>query len=620
MSRPIYKLVCGICGEEYDSKSARRKVCYKDHYQICPDCGVSVVWNTLAPFHGCKPCNQKRALVKRRATLMEKYGVSDVFKSDEFKAKAKQTMIDRYGADSPAKVPEFQAKIKATCIERYGVDSPMKVPEIVQKVRNKRATHQEQITQKQKMTMLDRYGVLNPMDVPEFVDKIANTMIERYGVKSAVMVPEFKEKAKATTRERYGVDYYVQTTDCRESQHCTKSKTNVEFGTMLQDLGFNVTYEYSIGNKSYDIALLDKKILIEVDPSYTHNSAKNHWQGNGIDKNYHAEKTAIAEANGFRCIHVFDWDSEINIFRLLCSRESIYARNCGIMEIPIDTANAFINDNHIQGSCRGTIYAVGLYHAGVLMQVMTFGKPRYNSKYSWELLRLCTKCGVQVVGGASKLFKYSVIKYNLTNIISYCDRAKFTGKVYEQIGMQYQYTSTPNIHWSRRKDHISGSLLRQRGYDQLFNTNYGKGTSNDELMLQNGWLPVYDCGQAVYTYKAQSESSDTPIEILDYDDLLKQREERKKIKNCAYCGKEFRANSSRQKYCSGPHYQACPVCGKEVLVTNNDKLKFPPTACSYECRQVLITQTCMNKYGVAAPGSIPANMKKPYTKHKDKTK
>lgn len=27
-----------------------------------------------------------------------------------------------------------------------------------------------------------------------------------------------------------------------------------------------------------------------------------------------------------------------------------------------------------------------------------------------------------------------------------------------------------------------------------------KGTSNEQLMLDTGWLPVYDCGQAVYSY------------------------------------------------------------------------------------------------------------------------
>ena len=40
----------------------------------------------------------------------------------------------------------------------------------------------------------------------------------------------------------------------------------------------------------------------------------------------------------------------------------------------------------------------------------------------------------------------------------------------------------------------------QRGYDQLFGTSYGKGTSNRDLMIQNGWREVYDCGQITWVY------------------------------------------------------------------------------------------------------------------------
>ena len=38
----------------------------------------------------------------------------------------------------------------------------------------------------------------------------------------------------------------------------------------------------------------------------------------------------------------------------------------------------------------------------------------------------------------------------------------------------------------------------QRGYDQLFGASYGKGTSNKDLMIQNGWREVYDCGQSTW--------------------------------------------------------------------------------------------------------------------------
>ena len=132
---------------------------------------------------------------------------------------------------------------------------------------------------------------------------------------------------------------------------------------------------------------------------------------------------------------------------------------------------------------------------------MTFGKPRYDKHHSVELLRLCTKPGYTVAGGASRLFKFATENYGLSDIISYCDLSKFSGDIYETIGMHLIRTTPPQEIWSRGNQKITANLLRQRGYDQLFKTNYGKGTSNEQLMIENGWLPVYDCGQLVYEFK-----------------------------------------------------------------------------------------------------------------------
>lgn len=62
---------------------------------------------------------------------------------------------------------------------------------------------------------------------------------------------------------------------------------------------------------------------------------------------------------------------------------------------------------------------------------MSFGKPRYNKNYECELLRLCTKNGYAVVGGAEKLFSYFVKTHNPKSVISYCDLSKFMGNVYK---------------------------------------------------------------------------------------------------------------------------------------------------------------------------------------------
>ena len=146
---------------------------------------------------------------------------------------------------------------------------------------------------------------------------------------------------------------------------------------------------------------------------------------------------------------------------------------------------------------------LGLVYEGELYQVMTFGRSRYDKKFEVELLRLCTRPGYTVVGGASKLFQFAVKTYEIESVISYCDLSKFSGNVYEQIGMHLLRVTPPQEVWSRGEDKITANLLRQRGYDQLFGTNHGKGTSNELLMLEDGWLPVYDCGQAVFEYRSK---------------------------------------------------------------------------------------------------------------------
>ena len=62
----------------------------------------------------------------------------------------------------------------------------------------------------------------------------------------------------------------------------------------------------------------------------------------------------------------------------------------------------------------------------------------------------------------------------------------------------------PTKHWYniQTKRHITDNLLRQRGYSQLHNDKiHKKGESNEQLMLEAGYLEVYDCGQSVYSKK-----------------------------------------------------------------------------------------------------------------------
>ena len=220
------------------------------------------------------------------------------------------------------------------------------------------------------------------------------------------------------------------------------------------------------------------------------------------DKLYHLEKSKLASLNNFRCIHVWEWDDFDKIINLISNKKKIFARKCHIKEVSISESKIFLENNHLQGSCNGQSVRLGLYYQNELVQLMTFGKPRYNKNYEYELLRLCTLNHLLIVGGTEKLFAHIIKNYSPKSIISYCDNSKFTRSAYYKLNFDLISFGTPSKHWFnlKTKQHITDNLLRQRGFDQLFETAYGKGTSNHDLMIQHGFVEVYDCGQSSFKW------------------------------------------------------------------------------------------------------------------------
>lgn len=364
------------------------------------------------------------------------------------------------------------ARTQSTSLEKYGCTAP---------------GNNETAREKAKQTMRENYGVDYAMQSPELRQKASEKMIERYGEANAAHVPELLQKRMEHMRP-----FWI-------SNGCI-SQTNKRFAEKLEASGLSVQLEYQIGTKFFDIAIPDKRIVIEIDPTYTHNDLGNHW-GPGIDKYYHINKTKTAAEHGYRCIHVWDWDDWDKIVAMVQPTKRVHARECTVYRLWPKYSIPFIQENHLQGSCRGQLLYLGLVKDDQIFQVMTFGRSRYDSKYDVELLRMCTKIGYHVAGGASRLFKYATEKFDIQNIVSYCDLSKFSGKTYQIMGMTHVRDTQPQMIWSKENKKVTSNLLRARGYDQLFGTNYGKGTSNEVLMIENGWLPVFDCGQRVYEYK-----------------------------------------------------------------------------------------------------------------------
>ncbi len=235
----------------------------------------------------------------------------------------------------------------------------------------------------------------------------------------------------------------------------------------------------------------------------------NNYKNNRTTRNYE-----IFEINN-RALIKFPWDDKNKFNNLLDNngdKTRHFARNLQIKELTKKECDDFLIEHHLQKSCKGQNIKLALVGSGEILQIMTFGKPRYNKKFEYELLRLCTRTNNIIIGGAEKLFKHFVEQYEPKNIISYCDVSKFSGRVYERLGFSKPKTPKPSKHWFNENmpeqyQHFTDNLLKQKGFDQLVGKylgfEFGKGVSNEELMRIFDYGEIYDKGQATYVYENQ---------------------------------------------------------------------------------------------------------------------
>lgn len=443
---------------------------------------------------------------KRVKTTIDKYGVSNVAQSKDVYDRIIETNLKKYGVEHHQSLESQKEKVKKTNLERYGttngkvlkpkVDKPKKE----KKVKASRTGGVGKVSLRGRGTFYNN-GVTNRKfidgdAIPDGFVKESN--LEKYGVERPAQSDEVKRKTIETNRKRYGVDYTCLVFSGKLNGN--DSSYNRAFAELLDDNNIKYEREFLLQKYSYDFKV--GNTLVEINPTATHNTHFNPYGKNRIDVNYHRDKSKLARDSGYHVIHVFDWDDTDKVVQLLKDRVTVYAINCEVRLVDTLECNQYLMAYHLQGKCNNQTIRLGLYHDNQLVSLMTFGVARYNKKYEYELLRYCASHNV--VGGAEKLFKYFVGNYKPISIISYCDTSKFSGKVYDTLEFSLDTINSPSCHWYSVKEdkHITDNLLRMQGYDRLFKESHGKGTSNEELILARGYLPVYDCGQATYIWRS----------------------------------------------------------------------------------------------------------------------
>ena len=102
--------------------------------------------------------------------------------------------------------------------------------------------------------------------------------------------------------------------------------------------------------------------------------------------------------------------------------------------------------------------------------------------------RFCNKTNMNVVGGASRLFKSFVGEYNPEEVFSYSDIARTRGTMYENLGFKFVKFTQPNYWWIN----IFSEFYIPRYRTQMPN--------ETQIMTDGGHVKMFDCGSRKWVW------------------------------------------------------------------------------------------------------------------------
>lgn len=480
---------------------------------ICDVCGIK-----KAKFKNGKIGYSKWCGGSCATKASSKIGKKSHLSSEKIRTKIKKTLIKKYGVDNPRKINSVKNKIKNTSLEKYGVDSPLK---------------SNLIKNKREKTNIEKYGVKNIGQVKEIIEKRVKTIKELYNVEHNWSDPEIRKKGLITyiTNKAASlhvipkfdllnyvgnrIEYPWQCQKCNtifsdsvfRGPKCPTcfpklsgtsliEKDIVKFLKQYYDGEIIENDRKTISPYELDILLPNLNIAIEINGLFYHSEL------NGTNKLYHLNKTQMCAMNGIKLIHIFE-DELIHqndivksrLLNIIGKSEKVYGRRCEVHEIDAKLKNEFLQKNHLQNEDKSKI-KLGLFLKNDLMSVMTFGKPRFNKNYEWELIRFANKNNYSVIGGASKLFSFFIKNYNPRSIISYSDRRWGDGKLYEKLNFKFIEHTHPS-YWYLEK--YKFRIHRSTFMKHKISNNTDK--TEWEIMKENGYDRIWDCGTSKWIFE-----------------------------------------------------------------------------------------------------------------------
>ncbi len=460
-------------------------------------------------FYTCKKCSY----TKKKITNNKNFGVDNPMELEKFKNKGKKTKLDRYGNEN---YNNLEKHIE-TNLKLFGV---------------KHHLQNNDILNKQKETNLKKYGF----------ESASQSIIVKNKIKKSLIISKFKssielykDKYDLNIIDKINYDFKIKCEKC-ESIYFINPKLlqlriiyNNTLCTICNPIGINNTsepenllYDFILNNYEgtiiknskkiippyeLDIYLPDLKIAFEFNGLYWHNELYKPFD-------YHKMKSDLCEEKEIQLIQIYedDWAYKQDIVKSMILNKlgktpnKIYARKCQIKEINNNKLiKKFLIDNHIQGFVNSSI-KLGLFYNDELVSLMTFGKLRklmnMKSVYNTcELIRFCNKLNTNIIGGASKLFKYFLNNFKeYENIISYANRDYSNGNLYKQLGFNLDKLTPPNHYYIINNERKHRFNFRK---SELIKQGFDLNKTGQQIMLERKIYRIYNSGNYKFEYKKQ---------------------------------------------------------------------------------------------------------------------
>ena len=290
------------------------------------------------------PSQDPEVLKKVRETRAKNYGDGDLDKANkELYRRRSKSYKEKTGYENPGQNPEVKAKVHDTVMDRYGVDNVFQDDDVKRRI---------------VATTMERYGVPYVTLLPEVREKTKKDLMERYGVPYCVMIPEVQKSSgsisKLNLRYRKSLEEWLpdHKIDIEKSfgddvnGKPRKADLTVVGTNVLIDLNPTISHNSTIGYRCF-------KGLCSVGKNGAHSEC-----GGVKAVDYQLSRCEEAQKSGWRLFQFYDWDDEsriLNYVRNVVKGNIIDLNDCDPSWVTTndqDDVKKFVSDNTIHSGLR----------------------------------------------------------------------------------------------------------------------------------------------------------------------------------------------------------------------------------------------------------------------------